>query len=103
MNTSPKKPADEIEDVEWHWLRPHLDRGALIVVDPALELAEAAARISADDTTTVSAWIAAGRLAKPIREQIAAWDAEPLRAFRMLIVQPYVLIQERPATTDEKE
>jgi hypothetical protein len=103
VNTSPKKPADEIEDVEWHWLRPHLDRGALIVVGPALDLAEAAARIAADDTAAVGAWIASGQMAKSTPAQIAAWDAEPLRAFRMLIVQPYVLIQERPATTDEKE
>lgn len=94
---------EEIEEVQWHWLRPHLDRGALIVVDPALDLAETAARISADDTAAVGAWITAGRLAKPTPAKIAAWDAEPLRAFRMLIVQPYVLIQERPATTDEKE
>lgn len=103
MNSSLKKLADEIEDVEWHWLRPHLDRGALIVVDPALDLAETADRISADDTAAVGVWITTGRLVKPTPVQIAAWDAEPLRAFRMLIVQPYVLIQERPATTDEKE
>lgn len=103
MNTSPKKPADEIEEVEWHWLRPHLDRGALIVVDPTLELADAAASISADDTVRVGAWITAGQLAKPTLEQITAWDADPVRAFRMLIIQPYVLIQERPATTDVKE
>jgi len=103
VSSTPKKLVDEIEVVEWHWLRSHLERGALIVVDPALDLADAAARISADDTVQVGAWIAAGRLAKPTREQIAAWDEEPIRAFRMLIVQPYILIQERPATTDEKE
>ena len=103
MNSSPKNLADEIEDVEWHWLRPHLERSALIVVDPALDLAEAAARIAADDTAAVGAWIASGHLAKPTLEQIAVWDADPVRAFRMLIVQPYVLVQERPATTDEKE
>lgn len=103
MNISPKKSADQIEDVEWHWLRPHLDRGALIVVDPGLDLTDVAARIGADDTAAVGAWIAAGRLAKPTLAQITAWDAEPLRAFRMLIVQPYVLIQERPAATDDKE
>ena len=103
VNSSPKKLADEIEDVEWHWLRPHLGRGALIIVAPDLDLTNTAARISADDTVQVGAWVAAGRLAKPTREQIADWDEDPTRTFRMLIVQPYVLIQERPAATDEKE
>jgi hypothetical protein len=103
MNASPMKLADEIETVEWHWLRPHLERGVLIVVDLALDLAATAARISADDTIQVGAWIAAGQLAKPTREQIADWEADPVRTFRMLIVRPYVLIQEPPAATDEKE
>jgi hypothetical protein len=98
-----EKLADEIEDVEWHWLRPHLERGALILVAPDLDLVEAAARISADDTVQVSAWIAAGRLTKPTREQIADWDEDPTRTFRMLIVQPYVLIQDRSAAAGQKE
>jgi hypothetical protein len=103
VNSTSEKLVDEIEDVEWHWLRPHLERGALIVVDRDLDLANAAARINADDTVQVGAWIDAGQLAKPTREQIAAWDEEPLRAFRMLIVQPYVLIQVRPTASNEKE
>lgn len=103
MNATQKRLSDEIAAVEWHWLRPHLERGALIVVSPVLDLAATAARINADDTAQVGAWIAAGQLAKPTREQIADWDADPVRTFRMLIVQPYVLIQERPAATDEKE
>jgi len=103
MKVSPNRPIDQIEDVEWHWLRPHLDRGALIVVAPALDLLEAAARIAADDSERVGAWIAGGQLAKPSLEQITAWDADPTRAFRMLIVQPYVLIQGRPDGADTKE
>jgi hypothetical protein len=103
VNSKQEKPADEIEDVEWHWLRPHLGRGALIIVAPDLDLADAAARISADDTVQVGAWIAAGRLTKPTHEQIADWDEEPTRTFRMLIVQPYVLIQDRSAAADQKE
>jgi hypothetical protein len=103
VNSSPKKTAEEIEDIEWHWLRAHLGRDALIIVAPDLDLTDAATRISADDTVQVGAWIAAGKLAKPTREQIAVWDEVPTRTFGMLIVQPYVLIQERPAAIDEKE
>lgn len=103
MKSTEKKVANEIEAVEWHWLRPHLERGALIVVAPTLDLAAVAACISADNTNQVGAWIAGGQLAKPSREQIAGWDADPVQTFRMQIVQPYVLMQELPATTDEME
>jgi hypothetical protein len=103
VNSSPKNLADEIEVVEWDWLRPHLERGALILVAPALDLAATAARISADDTSQVGAWIAAAQLAKPTREQIADWDEDPTRTFCMLIIQPYVLVQERPTANNEKE
>lgn len=103
MNSTSKQLTDEIEAVEWHWLRPHLERGALIVVAPALDLATTAACISADDTAQVGAWIAGGQLAKPTCEQIVGWDEDPTRTFHMLIVQPYVLMQERPATNDKKE
>jgi len=103
VKSTEKNLADEIESVEWHWLRPHLERGALIVVAPEFDLAEAAARISADDSTHVGAWIADGQLAKPTHTQIASWEKDPTRTFRMLIVQPYVLIQARPATNDVKE
>ncbi len=83
-----------IEEVEWHWLRLHLERDAVIIVAPELDLAEAAACIAADDAAAVSAWIADGRMSKPSLEQIGAWNAETTRRFRILIVQPYVLIQD---------
>ena len=94
MNAENERP--NIEEVEWQWLRLHLERDAVIIVAPQLDLAAAAARIAADDTEAISAWIADGRLRKPSLEQIGAWNAEPGRRFRLLIVQPYVLIQEPP-------
>lgn len=85
-----------ISEIEWHWLRQHLERDAVIVVDERLDLAEAAARLAADDTTAVRGFIADGLLLKPTLGQLAIWNAEPARRFRMLIAQPYVLIQEIP-------
>jgi len=80
-----------------------MERDALILVGRNLDLVEAAARISEDDTAQVGAWITTGRLTKPNLEQIRVWEADPTRAFRMLIVQPYVLVQEQPAPSDQKE
>lgn len=102
MTLSPTELRDQIEEVEWHWLRMHLERGAVIVVSPELDLVEAAAKVAADDSSTVSTWIASGRISKPTLEQIGVWNADPARLFRMLIVQPYVLIQEN-ASEPEKQ
>lgn len=93
MSSTAEKSCAEIEEVEWHWLRLHLERGAVIVVAPPLDLASVAASLAADDTVAVGAWIAGGELAKPTLAQVEAWNAEPARRFRMLIVQPWVLIQ----------
>jgi hypothetical protein len=89
-----KNLADQIETVEWHWLKPHLERDALIVVSAGMELAATAGAIAADDTASVGAWIAEGRLTKPSAEQVEAWNAEPAKLFQMLILQPFVLVQD---------
>ncbi len=99
MPAEENRPPLEIQEVEWHWLRPHQERGAVIVVAPALDLTEAGRRIAADDTATVAGWIAAGLLTKPDNEQVEAWNADPTRRLRLLIVQPYVLVQE-PAPSE---
>ena len=48
-----------IDEAEWQWLKPHLERGALITVAAALDLAEAGERIAADDAQLWQHWIAA--------------------------------------------
>lgn len=83
-----------IDEAQWQWLKPNLERGALITVTAALDLAEAGVKIAADDAVVVTAWIAAGQIGKPTLEEIEAWDKEPGKKFLTLIISPYVLIQE---------
>jgi hypothetical protein len=82
-----------VDTAQWGWLRPHLERGGIIVVSPDLDLVEAGFGISSNDTTMVSEWIDTGRVAKPSATQIFDWDAEPDTPFRILIASPYVLVQ----------
>jgi hypothetical protein len=93
-----KKLQEEIGEVTWHWLRPHQQRDALFYVAAELELAAVGAAIATDDTGAVRGWLASGALSRPDQEQLARWEADPTRALRMLIVQPFVLIQEFPTT-----
>ncbi|MBI1920507.1 MAG: DUF2288 domain-containing protein [Geobacter sp.] len=87
----------QTEDVaEWGWLRAHLERGGLIIVSPDLVLADVGVAVAADETAVVGRWVEAQQLSKPTAEQIEVWNAEPAKRFTMLVVSPYVLIQELP-------
>ncbi len=83
-----------VDVAEWSWLRAHLERGGLIVVDRDLDLVEVGLKVAADDAAAISAWITDRNLTKPSAAQIAVWDLEQGKRFRTLIVSPYVLIQE---------
>ena len=82
-----------VDMARWEWLRPHLERGGLVVVSSDLDLVAAGFSIASDDAAVVSAWIETGRIAKPSATQIFDWDADPDTPFRFLIASPYVLIQ----------
>lgn len=83
-----------IDEAEWQWLKPHLERGALVTVTASLDLAETGERIALDDTVCVAAWINAGMIGKPTAAEITQWEREPQKRFLTLIISPYVLIQE---------
>lgn len=100
--TKPDKSKEElaltIDEAEWQWLRPHLERGTLILVAPGLELAEAGYRIAEDNTPMVTQWIQSGKLGRPSPSQVEEWNAVPTRRFQMLIVSPYILLKEESGT-----
>ena len=85
--------ARQVDRAPWEWLRPHGDRGSLLLVGPALSLEEVGERLAMDDTVAVSAWLAAGQISRPSADQIEAWDSDPALPFAILIISPYILIQ----------
>lgn len=93
MQTTKEELAQQIDQARWEWLRPHQERGALIVVDAMLELAEVGERLAADDTGVVQAWLASQMIAKPTPEQLDSWNQQSHMQFSMLVVSPFVLIQ----------
>lgn len=86
--------ANQVDTAQWAWLREHQQRGVLLVVEALLDLVTVAERLAADDSTAVRGWLASGVLKKPDTAQVAAWDTQPDKPFAMLIVSPFVLIQE---------
>ncbi len=81
---------------EWRWLSPHADRGAVVLVDALLNLAEVGLAIATDDVATVNRWMAEALITRPTPAQLEAWGQTQGKHFQALIVQPFVLVQEEP-------
>ncbi|MCM2278938.1 MAG: DUF2288 domain-containing protein [Oligoflexia bacterium] len=83
-----------MDEAQWQWLLPHLQRDALVLVKPELDLLDVAYRIAIDDRPAVQAWVESGKLAKPTPAQVREWERHPDKRFTVVVVQPYVLAQE---------
>lgn len=90
-----QEPPFEILPGFWHDLKPHAERGAVFVVSQDLELMEVAMAVRDDVVDKVQGWLASGALARPSTEKLAALDANPTIEMSFVIVQPYVLIQQK--------
>ena len=72
-------------------LMAHAKRDALFVVDPSVELLEAAVALAQDDTPRVKSWLESGVLRRGSPDEVEGWkEGSPLRS---AIVQPWVLVQ----------
>lgn len=94
MSKDANETALGAEIVTWQWLRPHQQRDALWVVAAALDLETVGAALARDDATAARAWLADGSLCKPDKLQLDSWESNPLHPLSMLIVQPFVLVQD---------
>jgi hypothetical protein len=83
-----------IGPVQWEWLKPHVQRDAVVVVDAALALADVGVALATDNTQMVSRWITEQLIGKPTAEQLSLWN-DRNQEFFSLIVQPYVLVHLR--------
>ncbi len=84
----------DLAGVSWRELKIHLQRDAIIIISAEIDLIEAAIAVAEDDKIQVEVWIDAGHLAKPTEKQLGIWEQEEDKPFQMLIVQPFILIQE---------
>ena len=89
--------AKMVDEAEWDWLMPHAQRDAIVLVTADLDLVEVGVAIVSDNVSTVDQWITEQLLYKPSPEQLADWASDRTRRFKALIVQPYVLVQDRVA------
>ncbi len=100
--SSTKDPAEvraelqgALDQAEWAWLAPFAKRDAVILVDATLDLVETGLKIVLDDKALIGTWVNQGLLQKPTSDQLRSWEQDSKRRFMILVVQPYVLAQER--------
>jgi len=84
----------DIAEISWRELKIHLQREAIITVASELDLIAVAVAVAEDDSKMIAGLIAAEQLGKPTEVQLKYWEEHQKVSFMMLIVQPYILIQE---------
>jgi hypothetical protein len=92
--TSPKETLQaQLGPVFYSDLRAHLERGAVFLVRPGLDLLDCAIALATDDAARVRGWLEDGGLRRPTAEEHQGWAGESALQFTAVPVQPYVLIQ----------
>ncbi|MBW4556446.1 MAG: DUF2288 domain-containing protein [Trichormus sp. ATA11-4-KO1] len=86
-----------LDEAEWEWLIPHVQRDAVIVVAQDLDLLDVGVAIASDQVSSVQQWIDQQLMAKPSDAQMGNWNSDRSKRFHTLILQPYVLVQEMAA------
>ncbi|MEL7050708.1 MAG: DUF2288 domain-containing protein [Cyanobacteria bacterium J06588_5] len=81
--------------IQWEYLKPHVQRDAVVIVNEHLNLADVGVAIASNNTQAVERWITEQLIVKPNTEQLTLWSAQN-KTFTSVIVQPYVLIQDAP-------
>lgn len=93
--------ANMVGPTQWDWLKPHIARDVVVLVDPQLDLIDVGVALTNDNVQLVQRWIGEQLVTKPSKEQLQTWGViGPSNQLRSLIVQPYVLVQEIYQATD---
>ncbi|MEM0970668.1 MAG: DUF2288 family protein [Verrucomicrobiota bacterium] len=80
-------------EVAWSYLKPHYQTGALLWVDPSLDLHEVGQAFIQDASEKVARWKNQGDLIVPSDPHVLYWESKPHLQFRALVVSPFVLMQ----------
>jgi hypothetical protein len=103
MNDLQAQLTEELDEAEWEWMEPHLQRDAVIFVSHQLNLVQVAVAIANDQVAVVQDWISRQLIFKPTPMLVEQLNQTPTRRFQSLIVQPYVLLQDIAAPDSPPE
>lgn len=96
--STPEKLEKYTGVVDWEYLKPHFQAGALLYVDKSLNITEVGQALTDDDKDAVAGWLKSGDLVKPSEPHATWWQENP-QEFTALVVSPFVLMQEVASDT----
>jgi hypothetical protein len=79
-------------EVDWAYLKKPFEAGALLYVDPSLDLLAVGKAFTEDDAEAVKAWRSTGDIIQPGPPHADYWEESEAK-FLALVVSPFVLIQ----------
>ncbi len=92
----------ETGKLEWHELERHFARGAVVAVNPGIDLIEVALCMANDDREAMERWFNAGAVRRADTADAEGWvKAQPL--FWAVVIAPWVVIQEVDDSTESSD
>ena len=86
--------------VDWEYLKPHFESGALLYIDSCLNITDVGQALADDNKEAIEAWLKSGNLVKPSKPHADWWQENPAQ-FTALVVSPFVLMQPVDSTSGE--
>jgi hypothetical protein len=101
MNQEPStlyaKLLGETASISWKELEPFFAKGALLWVDPTLDLIEAAQAVAENEAEKVAAWLADGKLEKlSATRALDLLERDP--QLWAVVVSPWIMVHERASS-----
>jgi len=62
MTLNLEELALSVDEAEWNYLRAHLNRGGLILINDSLNLVETAMIVASNNTSSLEEWINMGKI-----------------------------------------
>ena len=86
----------ETASITWQELQPFFAKGALLWVDPGLDLVGVAESFALDQKDPIAAWLEAGKVEK-VSDSRALALCEGAPQLWAVVISPWILIQDRAA------
>ena len=89
-----EKLESDLASAKWSEIKPHHQRGAVILVSPEQSLVSVGVAFHEDHKEQVEEWLSKGTITKCSESQAQTYDeTDPEPSFEYLILQPFVLIK----------
>lgn len=90
-----EKLKKDVLETTWEPLAPHFAKGTVYLLDEDLDLVEVGEAMAKDDVAHIKRWLDDGLMAPPTPEEATLFAKNTDILFKMLIIEPYVLVQRR--------